>query len=107
MKRLIPVFLMLSLMFAPVYADDYQEGLDAYNQKDYKAARGVKEAQHNLGLIFEKGLGVIQDYTEAIKFYRMAAERGFAKAQLRLGLTNAPLWPFLLIQIYSQVRVFP
>lgn len=98
MKQFILIFLLLTLTFTPVHADDFQEGLDAYNQKDFKAAlikwkplaeRGVKEAQHNLGLIFEKGLGVIQDYTEAIKFYRMAAERGFAKAQLRLGLIYA------------------
>ena len=38
MKRLVPVFLMLFLMSAPVYADDYQDGLDAYERKDYKTA---------------------------------------------------------------------
>jgi len=57
MKRLLLTLLfLLTLTFTPVHADDFQEGLDAYNQKDFKAAlikwkplaeRGVKEAQHN------------------------------------------------------------
>ena len=37
MKRLIPVFLLLFLS-SPVYADDFQDGMDAYGRKDYKTA---------------------------------------------------------------------
>jgi TPR repeat protein len=33
----------------------------------------------------ENGLGVPQDYTEATKWYRKAAEQGDAKAQYNLG----------------------
>ena len=36
MKRVIPVFLMLILMSAPVYADDYQDGENAYRRGDYR-----------------------------------------------------------------------
>ena len=40
MKTIIKcsLILILSLIVAPVYADDFHEGLDAYNRKDYKTA---------------------------------------------------------------------
>ena len=38
MKRVIPVFLMLILMSALVYADDYQDGENAYRRGDYRTA---------------------------------------------------------------------
>ncbi len=38
MKRLIPVFLMLIFITAPVYADDFQDALVAYQKQDYKVA---------------------------------------------------------------------
>lgn len=38
-----------------------------------------------LGLMYDKGIGVPQDYTEAIRWYRKGAEQGVAPAQFRLG----------------------
>ncbi len=35
--------------------------------------------------MYDKGRGVPQDYAEAMKWYRKAAEQGHAKAQLFLG----------------------
>ncbi|MEG2728313.1 MAG: tetratricopeptide repeat protein, partial [Mucinivorans sp.] len=35
---------------------------------------------------YDIGQGVTQDYTEAAKWYRLAAEQGYAKAQYNLGL---------------------
>lgn len=35
------------------------------------------------------GKGVTQDYTEAAKWYRKAADQGFAQAQFNLGLMYA------------------
>ena len=32
-----------------------------------------------------KGLGVPQDYKEAVKWYRLSAEQGVAQAQYKLG----------------------
>ena len=34
MNRLIPVFLMLIFMSAPVYADDFQDGVKAFKRED-------------------------------------------------------------------------
>ncbi|WP_415184069.1 tetratricopeptide repeat protein [Phaeovulum sp.] len=44
-------------------------------------------AQHNLGIIYANGLGVPQDHAEAVKWYRLAADQGYASAQNNLGLT--------------------
>ena len=35
--------------------------------------------------MYNEGKGVPQDYTEAVNWYRKAAEQGFASAQYRLG----------------------
>ncbi|MEZ9417619.1 tetratricopeptide repeat protein, partial [Vibrio sp. 10N.286.49.E1] len=44
------------------------------------------DAQYNLGLSYERGVGVIQDYKEAVSWYRKAAEQGHALAQNNLGV---------------------
>ena len=39
--------------------------------------------------MYDKGNGVTQDYAEAVKWYRLAAEQGHAKAQNNLGVMYA------------------
>ena len=95
-----PLTFLLSLTFlflfsGSVYGDDLQDGLDAYERKDYKEAhklllpfaeQGDATAQKNLGYIF---LGVDspqkKDLKEALKWTRLAAEQGQAAAQNNLG----------------------
>ena len=93
MKRLIPVLLLLFLS-SPVYADDFQDGLEAYKRKDYKTAlekwkplaeQGNAGAQGYLGFMYARGWGMPQDYKEAVKWYSKAAEQGHTGAQLDLG----------------------
>ncbi len=43
------------------------------------------QGQFNLGSMYDKGEGVPQDYKEAARWYRAAAEQGHANAQLYLG----------------------
>ena len=52
-----------------------KEGLDAYNNEDYDKAleilsplaeEGNAEAQNTLGLMYDEGEGVNQDYKEAV-----------------------------------------
>jgi len=50
------------------------------------AEQGYANAQSNLGLIYDNGQGVLQDYKEAARWYRKAAEQGVADAQYNLGL---------------------
>ena len=39
-----------------------------------------------MGVCYAKGYGVTQDYTEAVKYYRLAAQQGYASAQINLGV---------------------
>ena len=49
------------------------------------ATTGNKTAQYRLGLMHENGLGVEQNYAEALTWYRKAADKGYAAAQNNLG----------------------
>lgn len=55
------------------------------------AERGVPDAQFNLGMVYDMGdrvphNGVQFDASEAVKWFRKAAEQGHARAQLSLGI---------------------
>jgi uncharacterized protein len=54
-----------------------------------KAELGDARAQHNLGVMYEKGLGVAKDNVQAVQWYRKAANQGFAQAQHNLGVMYA------------------
>ena len=49
------------------------------------ANKGYAAAQYYLGYCYYSGKGVTQDYTEAVKWYRKAAERRNTNAQFNLG----------------------
>lgn len=70
-------------------------GYQSYLKGDYQAAYeewlplaelGDIEAQYNLGVLYDEGAGVPQDYVMAASWYRKAAEQGFVDAQTNLGL---------------------
>ena len=93
-KHLILIILSLILVVPVVYADDYQDGVDAFDKKDFNAAfkklkplaeKGHAKAQKKLGEMYGNGKGVPQDYKEAFKWYRLAAEQGDHEAQFNLG----------------------
>jgi len=48
--------------------------------------RGIVDAQNGLGSCYEDGLGVDQDYAEAVHWYSLAASQGKASAQHNLAL---------------------
>ncbi len=56
----------------------------AATKKD--AESGDAEAQNNLGVMYKKGLGVSEDYAEAVKWYRLAADQKYGDAQGNLGV---------------------
>ena len=49
------------------------------------AEQGDAVAQFNLGVMYDEGDGVPQDYATALKWYRLAAEQGHADAQQQYG----------------------
>jgi len=49
------------------------------------AEQGHAGAQSDLGVMYERGDGVLEDYAEAVRLFRLAAEQGDANAQTNLG----------------------
>jgi len=94
MKQLsiLPV-LFLTLLFSgnPVFSADSKKGGSAAQKKDFSTAlkqfkllakQGDSGAQYNLGLMYDNGQGVGQNYKTAIKWYKLAAKQGNATASL-------------------------
>ena len=48
------------------------------------ADQGNSVAQFDLGFVYDNSRGVVQNYGEAMRWYRLAAEQGNALAQLRI-----------------------
>ena len=85
---------LLSVSVSAAYAQDYDKGLVAYNTGDYQTALkeilpladgGNARAQYLIGLMYGWGDGVLQNYIEAVKWYRLSADQGQADAQTTLG----------------------
>ena len=81
---LILPFLLFSVS-VPIYADDFQAGINSFERGDYKTAfkklmplaeQGNATAQYNLGIMYGNGEGVPQDYVEAHKWFNLAGANG-------------------------------
>jgi uncharacterized protein len=77
-----------------VAAGPFEDAAAAYQKGDFATAlllmrplaeEGSVSAQAQLGLMYDMGWGVPQDYTAAMNWYRKAAEQGDAWAQVQLG----------------------
>src|SRR5215471_9505352 len=88
---IVPLMLHVS---APWCWAGFQEATDAYDRGDYATAwrellplaqQGDAYAQVNLGVMYQQGQGLPQNYAEAVKWYQRAAEQGNAAAQSNLG----------------------
>ncbi len=81
------IALLALCLCVPLMGTDKAKALS----KDFKslktlAEKGDAEAQFNLGQMYYEGLGVDQDYKEAVKWYQEAADKGHARAQFNLGV---------------------
>ena len=85
---------LLALAAALPARADFEAGVAAARAGDYATAlrewrplaeQGHRDAQFNVGLLHENGLGVARDDAEALAWYRRAAERGDAGAQYNVG----------------------
>jgi uncharacterized protein len=93
MMLLIRVLLGVALLI-PVAKADMDSGLMAYANGDFDtaarvfsalAAKGDKEGQYYMGLLYEEGQGVDKNYQEAVNSYSNAARQGFLDAYFALG----------------------
>ncbi|MAO57488.1 MAG: hypothetical protein CMM61_17575 [Rhodospirillaceae bacterium] len=94
MKYLWLPVLVLTLLAAPVARADFQAGLTAYEQGDFKAAMrawlplaeaGDPEAQFRVGRLYDVGEGTPPDGKQAVYWYGKAHGQGNRKATYNLG----------------------
>ena len=82
---LFTMFLLLSSHSAYACYDSGQSDKANFDNCLPLAEQGDVRAQYSLALRYVNGQGVIQDYKQAVKWYRKAAEQGDADAQNNLG----------------------
>jgi hypothetical protein len=71
---------------AAILALSSDSGTAALNPKDAARQQGAAPVSpHQLGWRYEHGYGVVQDYTNALYWYRKAFEQGVADAGISLG----------------------
>jgi len=98
MQRSLPALIALILLFSTVgWSADFQKGLEAYNNKDYRTAlrelkpfaeEGYVYAQYYLGLIYANGASVPKNDKTALKWLTLAAKQS-PEISYKLGLMYA------------------
>jgi TPR repeat protein len=90
-----PIILFVIIGMMSCQSDPFNQSLKLVKRGDYKAAivelspmaeMGNQDAQVTLGYLYRDGLGVSQDFSEAMKWFQKAAEQGNAQAQFDLGM---------------------
>jgi TPR repeat protein len=89
------LLLVIALVFAHnAFAGDYEDGRDAAKRGDHATAfskfrssalQGNAIAQTLVGMMYNEGKGVAQDYKEAVRWWLLAASQGNSTAQYSLG----------------------
>jgi TPR repeat protein len=96
MKVVLKSFLAITFLVASTVAQaTMQDPFVAHSSVQFNieleqikqlAANGDVEQQFNLGLIYQRGQVVAQDYKAAAMWYRIASEYGHGEAQYNLGM---------------------
>jgi TPR repeat protein len=95
LKTIFAVVLTLSI--SPAVAGPFEDGSAAYARGDYVSAfqlfhslatQGNANGQYSLGFMYFNGQGVLQNFSEAMKWYRLAADQGHPIARLNLGVMH-------------------
>ena len=97
-KEIIFVIVLVFSLAAPVTAGPAEDANAASRKGDYETAmrlwlsmaeQGNAAAQNNVGAGYDKGLGVPQNHTEAVKWYGLSADQGDVIAQNNLAAMYA------------------
>ena len=97
MKKII---VLLSFVCAVLLGNEFETAAKAYEAGDYQKAykynklacdNGEYGGCTNLGLLYEKGQGVEQNYTEAFRYYKLACDNGEYRGCYNLGGLYAPM----------------
>ena len=96
--RCICAFFLTGIFAASALAGPLEDGMVAYQEKDYLKAiqlwrplaqAGDAEAQYRLGVMYAEGRGVAPNDAEAALWFERAAEQGEPMAQYNLGASYA------------------
>ena len=92
MRKLLIIF---ALVFAHTgWSGDFEDGVAAAKRGDHATAflkfrsaaeQGIPGAQHNLGLMYDRGEGIAEDYKEAMRWYLLAVGQGIPEAVYAIG----------------------
>jgi TPR repeat protein len=98
------LFSILLVLTGPAFGDPVQDGIAAYERKDFVSAVGFwqplaeagnAEAQVKVGSLYATGEGVAQDLAKAVDWFHKSADQGNAEAEWRLSVFylhgNGPL----------------
>ena len=95
LMTLITACLLTAAPITITYAQNFDKAVKAYKAGDYTTAakefrllaeQGDAGAQNILGLMYDQGEGVTQDYVEAVRWHRLAAEQGGCRRTEQSGL---------------------
>ncbi|MFO1079536.1 MAG: retroviral-like aspartic protease family protein [Reyranellaceae bacterium] len=96
MRCVLSCLLLVALALAtPAVATPLDDGVAAARQGDYATAlklwqplaeQGNASAQYNIGLMYDRGNGVAQDFRQAMEWYRKAAAQGHARSMNNIGV---------------------
>lgn len=86
MKKWLGCLLILSLYISPLFSSSYQE---EFWKLYTNALRGDKAAQFQVGVMYERGIGVDKNETAAASWYEKSAIQGYGDAQYNLGIMYA------------------
>jgi TPR repeat protein len=121
MKKSLTFLLALTFLFlfsgsSVVFADDFQDGLDAYDRKDYQEAvkwfrlsaeQGDANAQSNLGKVYHNGQGVPQDYVLAHMWWNIAGSNGYEDAVKKRNIVEKKMSPSQIGRAQELARQWP
>jgi TPR repeat protein len=97
LRAAVTVSLMLVAIAGAVVAGPIEDGEAARDRKDYATAlrlfrslaeQGDPTAQEHLGVMYENGQGLPQDYAEAVLWYRRAVGQGLPRNELAMISTR-------------------
>jgi TPR repeat protein len=96
MARITYLFCIFTILLAaPVSAQDFREGLRAFQSGENERAAAIfrdlagqnsQDAQFMMGVLQEGGYGVDKNFVKAATWYLKAAEAGLSSAQFNLGI---------------------
>lgn len=97
MKRLFLLALSVSFLAPAIAFADFDAALEAYNRGDFAAAekefrqlsrQGSSRGHHGLGVLYDAGEGVPQDYVKAYAWFDVAAAAGGDAGELSRTYRN-------------------